>query len=293
MTLEERYNRKRTPVVQRPELSTTPLVEPEVAGSQNPIAPTVDNTDETAPQASVVEPQMNDYQWNQRLYETLFQKPISQEEEERRKRAASVATGIGHLGNVLSSFSNLAFAGEAPSQKLPTVADPKLQSYSDRLEAVRQRYGAGYLAARQNDINNYQRALQLYRQDQARKAQNDLAKAKHSVVIAVPKVKFKYKPSIMSALVSLLHNGVSVVVHVKEEGANEIELSNAGMDVVCNKEQTLQCAVIDKAIVWYGNINFFGYNSETNNVMRIADHKIANEMMEILYSATENKVNGG
>ena len=81
MTLEERYNRKRTPVVQRPELSTTPLVEPEVAGSQNPVAPTVDNTDETAPQASVVEPQMNDYQWNQRLYETLFQKPISQEEK--------------------------------------------------------------------------------------------------------------------------------------------------------------------------------------------------------------------
>ena len=181
MTLEERYNRKRTPVVQRPELSTTPLVEPEVAGSQNPIAPTVDNTDETAPQASVVEPQMNDYQWNQRLYETLFQKPISQEEEERRKRAASVATGIGHLGNVLSSFSNLAFAGEAPSQKLPTVADPKLQSYSDRLEAIRQRYGAGYLAARQNDINNYQRALQLYRQDQARKAQNDLEKAKIAI----------------------------------------------------------------------------------------------------------------
>ena len=178
MTLEERYNRKRTPVVQRPELSTTPLVEPEVAGSQNPIAPTVDNTDETTLQANVGEPQMNDYQWNQRLYETLFQKPISQEEEERRKRAASVATGIGHLGNVLSSFSNLAFAGEAPSQKLPTVADPKLQSYSDRLEAIRQRYGAGYLAARQNDTNNYQRALLLYRQDQARKAQNDLEKAK-------------------------------------------------------------------------------------------------------------------
>ena len=86
-TLTERYNRKRTPVVQRRELSTTPLVEPEVAGSQNPIAPTVDNTDETAPQASVVEPQINDYQWNQRLYETLFQKPISQEEEERRKRS--------------------------------------------------------------------------------------------------------------------------------------------------------------------------------------------------------------
>ena len=114
--------------------------------------------------------------------------------------------------------------------------------------------------------------------------QNDLAKAKHSVVIAVPKVKFKYKPAIISTLTKLLHDGVAMVVHVKEEGADEMELANAGMDVICSKELTLQCAIIDKAIVWYGSINFFGYNSETNNVMRIADHRIANEMIEILYS---------
>lgn len=114
--------------------------------------------------------------------------------------------------------------------------------------------------------------------------QNDLAKAKHSVVIAVPKVKFKYKPAIISTLTKLLHEGVAMVVHIKEEGADEMELANAGMDVICSKEQTLQCAIIDKAIVWYGSINFFGYNSETNNVMRIADHRIANEMIEILYS---------
>lgn len=177
-TLTERYNRKRTPVVQRPELSTTPLVEPEVAGSQNPVAPTVDNTDETAPQASVVEPQMNDYQWSRRFFDEYMTPPITKEEEERRKRAASAVTGIGHLGNVLSSFANLAFAGEAPSQKLPTVADPKLQSFSDRLMAERQKYASGRLAAINTDFNNYQRALQLYRQDQARKAQNDLEKAK-------------------------------------------------------------------------------------------------------------------
>lgn len=122
---------------------------------------------------------------------------------------------------------------------------------------------------------------------------NDLAKAQYSVIIAVPKVKFKYKPVIMSTLANIIHNGVTVAVHIKEEGANEIELKNTGMDVVCDKEQTLQCAIIDKSIVWYGNINFFGYNSETNNVMRISDHKIANEMIEILYSDTGNDVNGG
>ena len=122
---------------------------------------------------------------------------------------------------------------------------------------------------------------------------NDLAKAKHSVVIAVPKVKFKYKPAIISALSKLLHDGIAVAVHIKEKGTNEIELKDAGIDVICSKEQTLQCAIIDKFIVWYGNINFFGYNSEANNVMRIADHKIANEMIEILYSDSENDVNRG
>ena len=97
----------------------------------------------------------------------------------------------------------------------------------------------------------------------------------------------------MSTLANLIHNGVAVVVHIKEEGDNEMELANAGLYVICNKAQTLQCAIIDKSIVWYGNINFFGYNSETNNVMRIADHKIANEMIGILYSNSQNDVNGG
>ena len=121
---------------------------------------------------------------------------------------------------------------------------------------------------------------------------NDLSEAKHSVVIAVPKVKFKYKSSIMSTLAHLLHDGVAVTIHIKEEGANEMELVNAGIDVIYSKEQTLQCAIIDKSIVWYGNINFFGFNSEANNVMRIADHKIASEMIDILCSDTGEDENG-
>lgn len=131
------------------------------------------------------------------------------------------------------------------------------------------------------ELNNYEEAFR-----------KDLVSAKHSIVIAIPKVKYRYKPAIMSTLANLLHNGVAVAVHVKEEGFNEMELASAGMEVVCCKEQTLQCAIIDKSMVWYGNINFFGYNSKTSNVMRIADYKIANEMIEILYSNSENDANG-
>ena len=111
---------------------------------------------------------------------------------------------------------------------------------------------------------------------------NDLANAKHSVLIAVPKVKFKYRTAMMSTLSDILHNGVDVALRIKEEGANEMELAKAGIDVLYNKEQTLQCAIIDKAIVWYGNINLFDYNTEASNIMRIVDRKIANEMIDIL-----------
>ena len=153
---------------------------------------------------------------------------------------------------------------------------------------------AGYGKIVESSVSDINPSELIYERNNYEMAfRNDLAKAKLSVVIAVPKVKFKYKPAIISALTKLLHDGIAVAVHIKEKGSNEIELKDAGIDVICSKEQTLQCAIIDKSIVWYGNINFFGYNSEANNVMRIADHKIANEMIEILYSDSGNDANGG
>lgn len=79
-------------------------------------------------------------------------------------------------------------------------------------------------------------------------------------------------------------NGIEVVIHIKEQGYNENELQNYGIEVLCNEDLSLQCAIIDKSIVWYGNINFFGYNTEDNNVMRINDASIANELLNIICS---------
>ena len=89
---------------------------------------------------------------------------------------------------------------------------------------------------------------------------------------------------VCSEVVMMCLPSVGTVVRLKSQATN---LYARG------QEQTLQCAIIDKSIVWYGNINFFGYNSETNNVMRITDHKIANEMIGILYSDMGNDENGG
>ena len=69
-----------------------------------------------------------------------------------------------------------------------------------------------------------------------------------------------------------MHNGIEIAIHIKERGFNEKDLLNAGIDVIHREDLSIQYIIIDKSIVWYGNINFFGYNNEENNVMRICLH---------------------
>ena len=110
----------------------------------------------------------------------------------------------------------------------------------------------------------------------------DLLAAKHSIVISCQKIKHKYTPRLLSLLRKLMANGVEIVVWVKEQGFSENELRENGIEVQCDETLSVQCAIIDKDTVWYGNINFFGYNAEENNLIRIADSSIANELLDII-----------
>ena len=111
----------------------------------------------------------------------------------------------------------------------------------------------------------------------------DLIAIKQSLVISCQRIKYKYPPRLISQLRDLLHNGIEITIHIKERGYNEEDLSNAGLDIIHREDLSIQCAVIDKSIVWYGNINFFGYNNEENNVMRICDISIASELLNVIY----------
>ena len=113
--------------------------------------------------------------------------------------------------------------------------------------------------------------------------QQDLIGIKQSLVISCQRIKYKYPPRLISQLWDFLHNGIEIAIHIKEQGYNEEDLSNAGIDVIHREDLSIQCAIIDKSIVWYGNVNFFGYNNEDNNVMRICDISIANELLNVIY----------
>ena len=64
--------------------------------------------------------------------------------------------------------------------------------------------------------------------------------------------------------------------------------ANNGITHYQDEDLSINCAVIDKSIVWYGNINFFGYNNSEANIMRLADTSVANEMMEVIYARSDS-----
>ena len=111
---------------------------------------------------------------------------------------------------------------------------------------------------------------------------HDLLAAKHSIVVSCQKIKYKHTPRLLSLLRSEMANGIEIAVWVKEIGYSEKDLVGHGIGVVRNESLSALCAIIDKSIVWYGNINFFGYNTEENNVMRIVDASIANDLLDII-----------
>ena len=117
--------------------------------------------------------------------------------------------------------------------------------------------------------------------------QNDLLSAKHSIIISCVAVHYRYTPNLFRILQDLMHNGVELSVHVKNVGLQEVDLSAVGITVVQDENLSVNCAVIDKAIVWYGSMNFFGYNNNEANIMRLADTSVANEMMEVIYSKSD------
>lgn len=119
--------------------------------------------------------------WFEDFYQKNMEQPITPEEQQKRVRGAQAAQAIGHLGNVLSSFSNLVFTDKgAPTQTLPSVPDLNIRSFEDRVSEKRRQYIAGQMAAREQDRKSVldQFKMQLQQKDDERKDKLNNARIK-------------------------------------------------------------------------------------------------------------------
>ena len=67
------------------------------------------------------------------------------------------------------------------------------------------------------------------------------------------------------------------------------QLKGIGASIRVNDSLAIDVAIIDKSLIWYGSINYLGYNTDENNAIRIYDIRIydsalAENVLEVLYT---------
>jgi DNA or RNA helicases of superfamily II len=111
----------------------------------------------------------------------------------------------------------------------------------------------------------------------------DIAMAKSSIVISSPKLYLANKIELLNALRELSIRGIVVTILTSKESEHTELAQRKGLDVHIVHELSLCCCIFDKTILWYGDVNFLGYSSEENNVIKVDDKKLANEILGVLF----------
>ena len=62
------------------------------------------------------------------------------------------------------------------------------------------------------------------------------------------------------------------------------DLRSYGFNVVVSETVSEHFSIIDKSIVWYGSVNFLGREDVEDNLMRIVNTSVANELLEIAFT---------
>ena len=110
----------------------------------------------------------------------------------------------------------------------------------------------------------------------------DLSQACKSVIISTTKLWFAKRAPILELLTELAARGVEVVVFTRQLSDKDKVLLS-GIQVNVRDALSLHAAIIDKSVVWYGSVNYLGYNEEDDNAIKIMDSSVAEAMIGVLY----------
>ena len=112
----------------------------------------------------------------------------------------------------------------------------------------------------------------------------DLGTAKHSVVLSSPKLYKVERNGLVEHLMNLSSQGIEVLVLTQTANEQAEYLQRKGLSVKIIPTLSLCTTIIDKSVVWYGAINTLGYTSEEENVIKVTDNNLADELTNALLS---------
>ena len=111
---------------------------------------------------------------------------------------------------------------------------------------------------------------------------SSIGDAKRSIVVSSPKLYRVDRNVLVNQLSELAHIGIEVLIITTVSNPETEYLLQRGLSVRILPEVKLCTTIIDKDIVWYGAINTLGYATEEDNVIKVVDNKLANELMKTL-----------
>ena len=111
---------------------------------------------------------------------------------------------------------------------------------------------------------------------------SDLTKAKHSIVISSPKLYRTEQNSLVTLLKELAQQGIEILITTAAENEQTVFIQSKGLSVKVKPKLSLYTTIIDKEVVWYGSINTLGYASKDDNMIKVTDIYLANELIEMI-----------
>lgn len=112
---------------------------------------------------------------------------------------------------------------------------------------------------------------------------DDLSRARKSVVISSTKLWLTKRMPVLDMLKELSAQGVEIVVFVRGRSDRDKVLNAVGANVIFKDSLSMHTAIIDKFCIWYGSVNYLGYNTEDDSAIKLSDSSIAEEMIGLLY----------
>ena len=111
---------------------------------------------------------------------------------------------------------------------------------------------------------------------------SDLIKAKRSIVISSPKLYRTEQNPLVTLLKELAQQGIEILITTVAENEQTAFIQSKGLSVKVKPKLSLYTTIIDKEVVWYGSINTLGYASKDDNMIKVTDIYLANELIEMI-----------